>query len=342
MTEGLRVELFPAAVAEAPPGWAEFVTAQGLAAMWEWPMVSALARVHRSAVVGGLVLDGSRVFGVMTARFSGARLGRGRTPLLGVFDVDCVLSPSLPGIMLATQDDPASRVAALTEAVRAVRVAARRRYGRRLAGVMLRQVDSELLPALVGRAAIVREGGPIAVFRNRFSDFDDYLASLSYSRRKSLRQMVRKVERNPELCIASTTDGDVVAPRLTAAQVCALHRHTVDKHHTRWWLRKRVIERTVAQSQLDNPRIHWITYHDRAGTLLRYESTWDHPTMPYLGVGGALDVADRSFLWFHRNMHLVRWTIETGRSGFFSGQGSISAKATLGYEPVRQFAVLLP
>lgn len=340
MTTGLTVSLYRASQPQPPPGWADFVVAQRLPAMWAWPLVNVVARVHHAAVLAATVADGQRVRGLITARFIGPRGRRGTTPVAGIVDVDCLLSASMPGLIYEEGQDPSAH----GEALAALRIALRHRYGRRVAAVMLRQVSAETLPAILRWPAIVREGGPIAVFRNTFTDFDGYLGSLSSSRRKSLRRLVRQLETDPDLTIASTARGEVVTPPLRVSDIQAQHGRTVDRHHRRWWLRKRIVAAEVARAQLDHPGVDWLAYHNRAGTLLGFGTMWNHPELPYAGLGGGLDLAagGRKDLWFHRNMRYVRWCIESGRSGFVSGQGTIDAKLSLGYELRRQWAVLVP
>ena len=342
MTAGLTVSLVSARRAEPPPGWEEFVAEQRLVALWTWPFVNLAATLHRAAVFAATVLDGSRVCGVLTGRFVGVRLRRGATPLGGVFDVDCLLSGSMPGIVLEGGLDPVRRSEVLAEALAALRAALGQRYGRRVAAVMLRQVDAGDLPAVLRWPAIVREGGPIAVFHNTFADADEYLASLSRTRRQSLQRTERMLGADADVVVTSTLRGDAMRPR--AADVQALHRRTVDRNHRRWFLRRRVVELDMARAQLSHPDVDWIAYHNGAGELLGFCSVWQHPEVPHASLAGSLypDPGGRKDLWFHWSLQLIRWCIDSGRSGLISGQGAIELKRTLGYTPQRQWAALLP
>lgn len=339
MTFGLDVSLHDTSAAQPPPGWAGFVAAQRLPAVWDWAVVRAVATARRSPVLAATVHDGSMVRGLVTARFVGARVRPGATPVAGVVDVDCLVSGSLPGLALDTSAGPEL----LGDTVAALREALRRAYGRRVRAVLFRQVSAEALPAVLRWPAIVREGGPIAVFHNRFTSFDGYLAALSRDRRSSLRRVIRKLDADPDLVVSFTGRGDPVEP-LDVTSLRNLQTRTVDRHHRRWYLRRRVSHPTVLRAVLAQPTLHRLTYRDGAGRLLAYGTAWDHPERPILGAWGALGLAEggRKHQWFHHMALYLRWCIETGRQGLLSGQASIAEKVQLGHEVQRQWAVLVP
>ncbi len=259
--------------------------------------------------------------------------------MTGVVDVDCLASSALPGIALSDPDD----LELLAEVVTALRIALRQRFGQRLRGLMFRQIGAEWLPALLRRPAVVRQGGPIAVFHNRFSDFDEYLKSLGRKRRQSIQSITRRLEADPDLRVGSTLWGKEPTP-LTADEAAGLLKHVVDRHHQRWWLRKRYLHPDLAQAKLDHPQVDRITYHDHAGRLLAYATIWNHPTMPLLGAWGALQPNEggRKGLWFHCQAKLAKWCIDRGLAGMIVGQGSPEEKRRLGYDLQPQWTVLLP
>jgi hypothetical protein len=338
VSSGLSVAWHDPGSADAPPGWAEFVAKHQLWPVWDWPIVHATAASSRVAVLVATVHDGPRLVALATARFPGLRAGRAAVPLAGVVDIDCLASGSTAGIALPGDAGLALR----TEVVAGLRDALRGRYGRRVRALMFRQVDADWLPAVLGWPAVVRQGHPIAVFKNRFADFPQYTASLSRSRRWSLRKLVRELDADPDLSVAFTGRGDSPGP-LSVGQVCALQAQVVDRHHQRWFLRKRLMQPRLARAELAHPQLHRLTYHER-GRLLAYALVWDHPELPLAGTWGALAPADggRDGLWFHFNAVLVRWCIETGRAGVTFGQGSAGEKRRLGYDLRRQWAVLVP
>jgi hypothetical protein len=322
---------------QAPPGWDAFVDAVPLPTIWSWPVVSAVAARGHGRVLAATIHDGQELRAIATVRLLGPRLRRGGAPLAGLADVDCLGSASLPGIACgAAPGTPVHQ-----EAIGALQEALRRAGGRGIRGVLWRQVGAEMLPSVLRRPAIVREGGPIAVFRNRYADFDAYLAGLTKSRRWSLRRSVREVEHDPDLVVTfADADG---RPSLRVEDVVALNNVVVRRHRRRW-PPMRLLAPEMARAYLAAPGLRWLTYQDRTGRLLAYATVWDHPERPTVGTWGARAVDDggRRDLWFHFNATLVRWCIERGLPGFVSGQGSIPEKLRLGHEASRQWAVLVP
>lgn len=341
MSSGLSVSWHDPTDSTPPPAWAGFVATHQPPGMWDWSIVHAIATSHRLAVLAATIHAGPEIIALVTARFPGLRTGRRAAPLAGVVDIDCLASASLPGIAMArpAAADPQLRA----ETVTVLREALRREYGARVRALMFRQLDEDWLPAVLRWPAVVREGGPIAVFRNRFADFDGYLATLSKSRRWSLRKVIRELEADPGLAISFTGRGDPPAP-LDVPTACALQDQVVDRHHHHWWLRKRRSAPALIRAQLAHPDVHRLTYHDRGGALLAFALTWDHPDLPDSGTWGAPapTASGRDGLWFHFNALHVRWCIETGRAGIRFGQGSIAEKRRLGYQLRRQWAALVP
>lgn len=334
--QGLTVRLHDPHRADAPDGWTEFLAKERLPSVWSWPLVRAVAASARVAVLAGTVHDGDRLIGIVTGRFSGPRTRRGRVPLAGIADVDSLTTSSLPGIALAA----GAEATTFGDTVASLRDALRSAYGGRVRGVMLRQVQADLLPAVLRWPAIVREGGPISLFANRFDSFDAYTRSLG-KRRWELRRVYR-IESDPDLVIESTVDGPVTP--VTAAELCRLVASVVDRHHSKWWLRKRYMSEVVAAAQLAAPGVHLRTYRDGSGRLLAVHQFFDHVDLPLSGAWGAYSVAEggRRDLWYHSNAEIARWCIETGRRGYLGGQGSLTEKRRLGHEMLRQWAVLIP
>jgi hypothetical protein len=205
---------------------------------------------------------------------------------------------------------------------------------------MLRQISAENLPAVLRRPAVVREGGPISWFPNRFDSFDAYLRSLG-KRRWELRRVYR-IESDPDLVIESSLNGTVTP--IAAAELRALVASVVDRHHGKWWLRKRYLSEAMAAALLASPGVQLRSYRDGSGRLLAVHVSFDHAELPLSGAWGAYSVAEggRRDLWYHSNAELARWCIETGRRGYIGGQGSLTEKRRLGHEMLRQWAVLIP
>lgn len=334
MHDGLTVDLHDPRVADAPAGWATFVAKEHLLATWSWPLVHAAA--DRRTVIAGTVRHGSQIVGLVTGRFNGLRTGRSTTPLAGIVDVDNLGSSALPGITLAAGTDPS----ALTDAIGALRTALREAHGRRVRGLLLRQLPAEALTAALTRPAVVREGGPIAWLPNRFTSFEDYLRSLDRRRRQHLRRVLSTVATSDVRPVSTFGGGPVpVQP----AQLCELTASVVRRHHDKWWLPKRFLSPEMAAAQLASPDVHVYGYRD-GDRLIAAGVIFDHPELPLTGSWGAysVDEGGRRELWYHNNAELTRWCIETGRRGYLSGQGSLVEKRSLGQELIRQWSVLIP
>src|SRR5258708_1456035 len=86
------------------------------------------------------------------------------------------------------------RRAAAAAAVQTFEAAVRREYGRRVVAVCYRQVYADALPVLARGIGVVHQGGDVAVFHNRFADYDGYLRSLSTKRRKDQSRLVRRTD----------------------------------------------------------------------------------------------------------------------------------------------------
>ncbi|WP_422752217.1 hypothetical protein [Micromonospora sp. WMMD708] len=334
MNDGLTVTLHDPHLADAPAGWDAFMAEEHLMAAWSWPLVRAAA--SRRTVIAATVRYGPDVVGLITGRFHGPRTGRSTVPWAGIVDVDSLSSSTLPGITLAAGADGA----ALTDTIGALRSALREAHGGRVRGLMFRQVSAETLPALLTRPAIVREGGPIAWFPNRFASFEDYLRSLGRRRRYDLRRILAGVAAS-DLHVASTLRREPV--QVQPAQLCELIASVVNRHHDKWWLPKRLMSPAMAAAQLTTPGVHLNGYRD-GDRLIALNVIFDHPELPLSAGWGAFSVAEggRRDLWYHNNLELARWCIDTGRRGFLSGQGSLVEKRRLGHEMIRQWAVLIP
>ncbi|MDN5895170.1 MAG: GNAT family N-acetyltransferase, partial [Nocardioides sp.] len=307
-------------------------------ATWDWPVVRSVAAGRRGVTVG-IVLDGDRVCGLITGRINGPRIGRREGALASVFDVDSLVSSGHAGIVLEEPTAPQL----LEETIVALRAAVRRDLGRRVTAMIVRQVLAGELPALTSQPCVVREGGAIAVFRNRFDSFDGYLASLSRKRRGDVRRIHRAFAADEEVVVAHTATGDE-AGRLTVEDMQRLHAEVVARNHTRRWLPRRLLTAGVARAQLDHPGVERLTYHDRTGRLLAYALTWNHDVSPILGGWGmaSRDQGGPRNAWFHQATTHIRWCIESGRPQLVGGQGSLQDKIALGCDLERQWAVLTP
>lgn len=332
MTGGLTVARHDARTSVPPDGWQKFVAAQGLPAYWDWAIVHAYA-MDRGRVVAATILDGNAVRGLVTGRFVGPAVA-GR-PLAGVVELTGLYTSADSGLVL---DDESLA----GDAVDAVRHALGQDLGARLRGLLLRRVTEQRLPAMLRWPAVVREGGPIAVFHNVFTDFDAYLSVLKKKRRHFVRRTLRDIDGDRSLSIRFTGRGD---PRVTLplARVRLLGDSVVARNHRVWWLRKPFMTPALTRAALTHPGIDRFTYH-QGEELLAYALLWRHPDMPHIGQWGAesVEASGRRDLWFHFVASTIRWCVESGRAGLVGGQGSLRAKARLGFDLTRQWTILIP
>jgi hypothetical protein len=338
--DDLTLELCEPTTAQPPTGWAEFVRTGALHPVWHWPLVRTLAAARRGAVVAGMLRDGERVTGLVVARLLGP--AGGRAP--AVADVECPGSMSLPGLALpgglpgalAPPEPPDPALAAA--AVHAFEAALRREYGRRILAVCYRQVYADALPVLARGIAVVYRGGDVAVFHNRFADYDSYLAGLSTSRRKDQSRLVRRTDADPGV----TVEFGPVPPGFDVAEFHALAEQTDRRNHRRRWPPRRRLSRQYHAALAALPDVKLLRYTDGAGALLGGTITFDHPAVPLAGPWAALDPHDggRTGIWFEHLARSLRWIIESGRGGFIAGKGLMPQKAALGFAAVPQWTVL--
>lgn len=315
-----------------PPGWGSYVRSRGLPAVWDWSLIRAKVDASAVPAFGITIRDGSTPIGVGAARVPSLRL-RGRL-VQGVLDVDCLLSASMPGLHVD------GGAAGYEAALAGLRSAVRERFGRRINAMLLRQVPSALLAPAQRWSSIVREAPPIARFDNEFVDFDEYLGSLSKSRRKSLRRMMRRFEADDTVSCSFTATSEAV-PDLDPRAACELSNAIVHRHHNLRWLPKRLMDPSVMAAILEHPDTDVVAYHE-AGRLIAVGCLVGPGRMPLAQAWGALhhEQGGRRDLWFHHEMTYLRHVIDSGLGGFISGAGTFEPKRSLGLRLTPNWSVL--
>src|SRR6185369_14014880 len=86
MADDLICDLCDTSAPEAPPGWESVIKDAGLHEIWDWTLVRAVHDETRGRLLAGLLRDGDRPTGLVTARLHGLR----RAPSIGVVDVEAV------------------------------------------------------------------------------------------------------------------------------------------------------------------------------------------------------------------------------------------------------------
>nr|BFE56195.1 GNAT family N-acetyltransferase [Dactylosporangium thailandense] len=332
MQGNLAVQFADPTAADPPAGWAELVRDAPLHPVWDWSLVRAVAAARRGATVAAVVRDGDRTAALVHARL----IGPGGT----VADVECPGSMSLPGVALPGDLPPglAPGPHELLGAVTAAFEAALGRHRRRIRAVSYRQVYPGALPVLARGVGLVRRGDDVAVLRNRFGSYEEYLATLPSKRRRDQGRLVRQTDGDPGV----TVHFGPAPERFDAAAFHALAEQTDRRNHRRRFPPRRrwSLEFHAAQAAVPGARL--LRYTAADGRLVGATITFDHPSAPLAGPWAALDPHEggRSGIWYEHFARSLRWAIESGRGGYIAGKGLMAQKAELGFEAVPQFTVL--
>jgi hypothetical protein len=337
----LTVEFIDRTQPAPPPGWDEFVRAGEAHPVWHWTIAHATAGGRPGAYLAGMFRDGDRVTGLVYARLVGP--GR-RRPYVGVADVACPGSSSMPGLVLSgglpavLHPRRPTDAGLLAAAVAAFETGVRRECGRRIQAVSYRSVYADALPVLAGGLSLVGAGLPVTMFYNRFTGYDEYLATLSRSRRASQRRLSRLIDNDPDITASfGPTPADV-----DLAAFNALADATSRRHETRRWPAPRRLSHAQRAAMARTPGTLAARYDGPGGELVGLGINFDHPAVPLAGPWGALDPHDGGprGLWFDQHARFLRWAIESGRAGVIGGKGLVDLKCELGYASVPQWLVL--
>lgn len=331
----LAVDLHDPVNAVAPADWDLFVDKSRLLPTWRWAVVRANALSVSGPCLAAAIRDGDRVVALANLRLRGPRrLG------LGVAEVEAPGTSSLPGLALEAAQ-PLGRTPVDAVLVRAVTTALERRlraeFGRRPALIWYRQVYPCLLPVLACGVAVTYAGAPVAYFHNSYPDHDSYLASLTRSRRKEQRRLMRRTDEDPAITV---TWGPVPA-KLDLARFYALVEDTCRRNHHQRWPPLRYPARQVLDALLADPATKMLSYH-RDGELISASMVIDHPVTPLAWARGALDPhsGGRSGIWFDTMGRVMRWVVESKRAGLIGGKGRVDLKREVGHESLPQWSVL--
>lgn len=324
-----------------PDGWADFAGSARPHAVWDPELLRIEAWLARNPPLLVTVHDTDGVVAALSALVCRpARTPRyaPRSPRHGPMwaEVSQPWLSGLPGIV----SRPGLPRARLRAAVRTAEDALAHRLGPGLAGVFYRGVGPQLLSTLDGRGRIHRRTDSAAVLDNTFGGVDDWLASLSKSRRSGLRRQHRRTEADPELRVrggAGRTDIDAAA----AADL-------LNDHRARFAARTGDTRSPIAAPYMEafvrRPDVHTLTYHDTGGRLLALNTLLDHRDVVVKQHWAALpgDEGGRRGLYFDAYVRAVRWCITRGRPRISSGRGKLDVKTSLGFTPRPVYGVIAP
>lgn len=323
-----------------PAYWGLLRKQAGLRADWSWDVLTAQAWCVRSPLLMTVLHDQEGPRGLVCASWVSTRSRRRRfVPQgrggVGILHVRGPGYGSVPGWWFAGADGGADTRRLLDAYARN----ARRELGAGMRGTLLRQVSQAQLPALTGRFRLARRTEDFTVMRAAgHRSREEWVATLSKSRRSNLRKIFRTLEEDPTLEIrvgaASAHDHVMVAELLRHNHRKFDHSMAPLPHFTGY------LERLLRQ-----PDVFTVSYTDsRSGDLLGLLIVLDHEELPAVWTWSALpaDQGGRQNLYFHWYGAMVSWAIEAGKRGYIIGKGMPRLKQTLGAELVPQFAVAAP
>ncbi|MCP2254029.1 hypothetical protein LY13_002793 [Prauserella aidingensis] len=325
----------------APDGWSEFACTAGPHAVWEPELLRIEGWLTRNPPLLVTVHDTDGIVVALSAlvcrptrtpRYAPRRARRG--PMWA--EVAQPWLSGLPGVVRR----PGVSGDHLRVAVRSAERALARRLGAGLAGLFYRGVGSDLLPELIGRGRIHRRTDPSAVLDNTFSSVDEWLASLSKSRRAGLRRQHRRAEADPALVVR----GGPGRTDIDAAAVAGLLNDHRARFPTPAGDTRSPIAAPYVEAFVRRPDVHTLTYHDTDGRLLALNTLLDHHDVVVKQHWAALppEEGGRQGLYFDAYVRAVRWCIAHGRPRISSGRGKLDVKTSLGFTPRDVHGVIAP
>ncbi|OZM75038.1 GNAT family N-acetyltransferase [Amycolatopsis antarctica] len=326
-----------------PPDWAAFAEAQRLPVPWDYGLLTIETTGSRSPNILVLVRENSRV----TAAFGVTICRRGTEHRFRAVGGTARFAPrwaevhqqwlsGYPGWAFAETVG----IDARPEIVRLFERAICRYVGPGCVGVLYRSVSPAEEYAVSGRGRIVRDAAPTSVLDNTFESREQWISSLSRSRRHSIRGQIRKISGDPSLTIRGGTgrddlDGAELAPMLDA------HRAKFGRVAFDF---RGAITPAYLHALVRRQDVFTVTYHDDSGRLLAFTNVLDHPVLPLHQHWAAVPVEDggRQHLYFDAFARVAGHMIDAGRKGMSSGRGLSELKSSLGFTARPLRAVIAP
>jgi hypothetical protein len=311
-----------------PEEWDRFASGQALIRAWDAAAFAAIADQPRRVWLG-LVRDG----GQPAAAFAGRLLGPGTGRMAPVGLLECKLPlVSAPGFAFAAGLGQEGRRAAVAAFERALF----RRLGWRCLGIAYRQVGTAELACVRRRAGRVRVStSPDTVLENRWATMEEYFAGLpSAHRRRKLRYLQRQVVRDPRLRVTMGQDGPAGAEASRLAYLTNLRHRRLQAPSPP--------SAAYFEALTGREGTLYLTYHQRDGTLLAYDLTFDDGTWLVTSVWGALELHGKGYpnLYADRCLRLVAHMVEHRRAGIRFGKGLLEVKQRFGAAAVPQHLIV--
>jgi hypothetical protein len=338
----IRVELYDPRHDDRPADYDAFLAAEGLHPFWAYDLLRIASWSSWAPVLLGLVRDGGALAGVVCSMWMMPLRGRyapaSGGPVPRLLDVRQPFNGYGPPWHFAADTAAADRATLM----RAFERAALRRLGPACIGIVFRHARVADLPMLRGRRGPIRRPmvsppGP-AVLEGP-ATYDDWLGSLTQSRRNDLRRQVRRVREMADLTIRfdfGRDDFDAeVAARLVRAQNARLDTGRE---------RRAPPTPTFIRALTARKDVGVLTYTDDTGKMLAFCTLLTTPTTSMLGWWGPRRPEDggRRHLYFEMYCRLIEWSLDTGRRTINAGRGRLDLKRELGFQAEPMFVVLAP
>ncbi|WP_018684949.1 GNAT family N-acetyltransferase [Actinokineospora enzanensis] len=335
----VRAEILDPRTDPEPDYWPRLRATAGLRADWDWRVLAAQAWGARTIQLITVLFDGDAPVAVVNAAWLGAPVHRfsfnaaGSRPWLGAVHVRGPGSGAVPGWWLAD----GVPLSVLTDAYAR---AMRRELGAGCLALVLRQVTAEQA-ATVRSRKLVRVTEPVwRLPTHRWADKEQWLMSLTRSRRSNLRGILRKVAENEDLEVRSHR----ATEEIDEVRVIEAMRWNDDKYAGGIAPRIRVLNEYM-RALMRQPDVYSYTYTERStGQLIAFGMVFDHPTTPIVRSWTQRPAAEggAKFLYFYHLAKQVEWAVGHGREWVELGKGKSAEKKSLGAEPSEQLAMAVP
>jgi uncharacterized protein len=326
-----------------PPDWEAFRLAEVLPVPWDYGLLGVESRTSPSPNLLTVVRDDGILVAAVSAMLCRPHGGERPGPVGGAarlgprwLEVQNAWLSGYPAWAFAEHLDERAR----EEVLRVFERAICRYAGIGCLGVVYRVVPPELTGLVSGRGRVVREVVPTMVLRNDFGSYEDWLASLSRSRRFNLRGIAKKVAADPDIEVRVASGRTDVA----GAELATLLRSHRSRHGKVKFDNRGVVTAEYLDLLVRREDVYTTTYHDGTGRLIAFTDLLDHPDTPLSQHWAARDFEDGrpKHLYFDFLTRAVRQMIDGNRKALSVGRGLSEVKSTLGFEARPLRAVIVP
>jgi hypothetical protein len=325
----MRAEIIDPTAEPVPSDWEVFRKQEGLLAGWQAEALTVASWCARRPVRMGIVRDEGQIVALFVGdvsgvpRRGGAYADPSATVLTGWFDCR-LLYGFTSGFAFASHLGPKDRAQALA----AFEKALRQKLGRRVLGVLYRQVTDEMLPLLRKRFRPRLSSAPNTLLSNRWSDLAEYFADLPRDRRRRWQRLHQDAAESAAMIEAC--DIDPVQASLLAQTTRHKHGHIAPPVPAQYFR---------SLNGADGVRYFG---HGDGDRLLAFDLAFDTGDRLVTTITGALDIGagGRRDLYFDLYLQEIEYMISHGRGGCEFGKGMLELKQRFGCRPIPQSVVI--